>query len=773
MIIKRIALLVLLCGAMAALAQKRESDPSPAARPNPARDQALKELIPLASGLREDDHPAVASRAGRIWVAWVSYSASEGSTRIYARSMENGKWSEAVEVSEAAGDYSKPAITVDERSDVWVVWPAQVRGNWDLYGRVYRPGRSGKPGAWSKTERLTSDAGPDIAPRLASGRGRVMLVWQGLRRNSLDILYRVYEGAWGQEGFVTENPANDWDPAVAATPDGAFHVAWDSYRGDYDVFLRSLKGAAWGPEIPVAITPRLENHASLSVDGRGRVWIAWETGPARWATDSANAGLRASREIGIASLDQGKLYRAASPPLAAARRLMQSPAIWVGRDGKLRLFYRTPVDKNWLRVESTVWDGAGWTQPEGVLHSEGRVDQRIELAPLEDRVFACFPAGSIHNYVYGKFYASGAAGSGDLTPALAPVAEAAAKAAPSAPARHTLNGYQLVWGDLHRHTDVSEDGGIIDGSLTDAMRYALDAASLDFLGVTDHTRYLVRRYNLWRVQQTADLYYKPGVFTPMHSYERSQMSPWGHRNVVHLDRNYEPVPASYDLGDPGVSPWGLFAALRGKHATSIPHTSAWGTKQVSWDYADPDLERLVEIYQGCRSTYEYNGAPDPADRAVYEGDSKNFVWDALARQLKLGFIASSDHRSTHMSYAAVYTKGLDRQSVFEGLTARRTYAATERILLDFSINDRLMGEEARVAGKPEIKVAAEGTVPIIQIDVIKSGKFIYAVKPGSIKARFTYRDESYNGEDAFYYVRVIQQDKNMAWASPIWVKPKT
>ena len=34
------------------------------------------------------------------------------------------------------------------------------------------------------------------------------------------------------------------------------------------------------------------------------------------------------------------------------------------------------------------------------------------------------------------------------------------------------------------------------------------------------------------------------------------------------------------------------------------------------------------------------------------------------------------------------------------------------------------------------------------------------------------RDDAYRGEDCYYYVRVIQADKNMAWASPIWVKSR-
>ena len=67
-------------------------------------------------------------------------------------------------------------------------------------------------------------------------------------------------------------------------------------------------------------------------------------------------------------------------------------------------------------------------------------------------------------------------------------------------------------------------------------------------------------------------------------------------------------------------------------------------------------------------------------------------------------------------------------------------------------------------------VAAEGTAPIEQIDVIKNSKIIYSINPKTRAAHFTYRDDTYQGGDAYYYVRVIQTDKNMAWASPIWVK---
>ncbi len=404
-----------------------------------------------------------------------------------------------------------------------------------------------------------------------------------------------------------------------------------------------------------------------------------------------------------------------------------------------------------------------------MLDSEGRIDQKVVTA-LDGggNVVACYPAGLRHNVVYLRRFAGPAAS----PPTAAEPLLAGPAATPSPSPRHHFLGYQLVWGDLHRHTDISEDGGLRDGSLTDAMRYALDAAGLDFLGITDHTRYLPRRYNLWRIQKVTDLFYAPGFFSPLHAYERSQFSPWGHRNVVHLNRDYTPVPASYETGDPGVDPNGLFAALRGKQAISIPHTPAWTNKQVSWDYYDPDIERLVEIYQGLRSTYEYAGAPDPAGQAVYEKDSPNFVWNALERNHKLGFIASSDHGSTHMSFAAVYAKAIDRPSIFDALRARRTYAATDKIELDFSIEGHIMGEEISTASPPILQVAIRGTAPIERIDVIENNRFVYNLEPRQKEVRFEFRDQAWKGEDGYYYIRVIQADRNMAWSSPIWVAKK-
>ncbi|MEZ5356309.1 MAG: hypothetical protein R2762_27045 [Bryobacteraceae bacterium] len=83
-----------------------------------------------------------------------------------------------------------------------------------------------------------------------------------------------------------------------------------------------------------------------------------------------------------------------------------------------------------------------------------------------------------------------------------------------------------------------------------------------------------------------------------------------------------------------------------------------------------------------------------------------------------------------------------------------------------------MGEETTVDGPPEIEVAVTGTADLARIDVVRDGAFAYTTEPKARSAKFRFRDTKPVTAESYYYVRVIQTDKNMAWASPIWVKSR-
>ena len=136
----------------------------------------------------------------------------------------------------------------------------------------------------------------------------------------------------------------------------------------------------------------------------------------------------------------------------------------------------------------------------------------------------------------------------------------------------------------------------------------------------------------------------------------------------------------------------------------MPHSSA--TDQgTDWRDNDPELEPLMEIFQGYRGSYEYKGAPRAASdekllaqRSGYQ--PLGFWWNALERGYKLGVQASSDHWSTHISYACLLAPSASREDLFDAMRKRHAYGATDNIVLDFQAtaggDTYIMGDVLRV-----------------------------------------------------------------------------
>ena len=195
---------------------------------------------------------------------------------------------------------------------------------------------------------------------------------------------------------------------------------------------------------------------------------------------------------------------------------------------------------------------------------------------------------------------------------------------------------------MHRHTDISWDGNR-DGSLNDSYRYAMDPAAFDYLGVCDHQGGESIPYNWWRLQKAVDLYTIRGHFTPVYSYERSLNWPNGHRNVIMPKRGIRPLPrgdtksGTAEKGTPDTKV--LYAYLKHFGGICASHTSATNMG-TDWRDNDPDVEPVVEIYQGHRHNYELPGAPRSPTRETQIGgfEPDGFINLALKdKGYKLGF----------------------------------------------------------------------------------------------------------------------------------------
>ena len=787
---------------------------------------------PNAKDARQDDYPAfwIRYRTNKHYLAWVCYQKGKDRILMVERDGPDGEWSEPIEVA-GPGDHFRVAMASTHNDDLWVVWSSQVNGNWDLYGRKYAIGDGpAKPNG--EVVRLTEDPGPDIWHRMTTdNKGRAWLVWQGARNGQFEIFARCTdETGWAKPVKVSQGTGNNWDPCITAdTKEDRVWVGWDTYeRGYFDIRARAIEGlnGSLGDLIERfgQVPGKFHAHLSLASDkSSGWLWAAWDEAEPNWGKDTGllftgGSELYTGRSIALSVLMNGQWQRRGSGIhrefLQPAEEFDELPHLQPDSDGRMWLLFRRrtcrrPREDGWA-IQAR-WDAYAvgfidWnksTAPIQLANSGGRDDQRLDTQ--RDRNGNVFVAYSSDNRTWtmpgmmernlnvtvariagaekpapvGDFEIIG----GGLDPArdtIRPVhPNEAAQVARirSYEAKHAGKTYHIFRGDLHRHTDISGDG-VGDGSIMDLHRYGIDAAALDFILVSDHNMGNDREYPWWRTQKANDLYTIPGKFISMYGYERSVRYPNGHRNVIWAERGHRTLPIGNQAlpavlaADTGK----LYAYLRETGGICTAHTSA--TEQgTDWKEFDPELEPIVELFQGYQSSYEMEGAPlaiDKKTKIVHGGFRPDgFVQRALDKGYRLGFQCSSDHISTHVSYACVLAEEFSRKGLVEAMKKRHTYGATDNIIVDFRAGQLgIMGDEI-ATNDPRFDVTVIGTAPLDYVDIIRNGKVVHTARPEKEdeKLTFTWQDPSpEKGKTSYYYARVVQKNKQMAWASPIWVK---
>jgi hypothetical protein len=100
---------------------------------------------------------------------------------------------------------------------------------------------------------------------------------------------------------------------------------------------------------------------------------------------------------------------------------------------------------------------------------------------------------------------------------------------------------------------------------------------------------------------------------------------------------------------------------------------------------------------------------------------------------------------------------------------RHAYGATDNIVLDMRMGEAIMGDVTRTGSVPELRVMVRGTAPIHKIEMIKNGTHIYAAEPAKRETSFLFQDSAATPGESYYYIRVQQEDGQMAWGTPIRV----
>jgi len=361
--------------------------------------------------------------------------------------------------------------------------------------------------------------------------------------------------------------------------------------------------------------------------------------------------------------------------------------------------------------------------------------------------------------------------------------------------------YQLYFGELHTHLGESPDDLIIRNWTDRFYLRARHEQGLNIGAVSDHDWPSMSISKFVVQQGIVKVLNDPGSFVAYSGFEWSGSGPvrkaYGDRTVVFAN-DYTPIARITD--EVGDQPAKLHDTLRKYGGIDWPHHvgSSWAI--MDWESLETDVEPVVEITSshGVYETYDPTRAiagwtkTPIADRdaavgpnALQQGQTeirpaigqrdRTSLQYGLSTGKQFAFVGSSDSHSGISGYETgmlgVYSKELTRESILEAWQAKRVYAVRggQRIRLDYRIGDTFMGGSTK-ADQPRLKVAIEGTAPIVRVEVVRNNEYVYTQDGnGAATLNFDYQDARPPAGTSYYYLRIFQEGANWAWASPIWV----
>ncbi len=721
-------------------------------------DGSMSAEIRLTTNPGTDLYPAAATdSSGRVWVAWQGFR--NNNLEILASAQEGDAFLPETTVSTSPASDWDPAIAAAPDGEVAISWDTYDKGDYDVYVRRVR-----------LTGQIAMDDPIPVAASL-NFEARSSLAYD--QQNRLWIAYEVSGPKWGKDF-------------------GAYDTTGIALYQNHNVEVRCLVGAdLYSTTNDLAsVMPGAPAH---------QMFLPSSKGPYLPQPDPS---LAQNRQPGA---DVG--FAVNAWPKNSFPRLATDP------DGTVYLSFRYPAGDGASSDKSTggssvgsIWvseivyfDGAQWHGPGALPHTDAVGDSRpamIALGPGRlliahntDHRLSPAPNGTpqldgCNQDIYALELPVNRTQQqpqlqkiGQVVPA-APDPAAAAEVASDALARDyrpTVNGqqYQLIRGDFHRHSEISWDGHQ-DGPLIDSYRYFIDASSLGWVGCCDHDNGEGREYTWWMIQKFTDAFLLGSKFVPMYYYERSVVYPEGHRNVLFAQRGVRTLPrlplSSVSSTAPAPDTNMLYAYLHFFGGISAPHTSAT-TQGTDWRNNDPQVEPFVEIYQGDRQDYEMPGAPraNSASDSIAGYQPEGYVTNALGKGYLLGFEASSDHISTHISFTNIWATAPTRAAILDAMKKRRLYGSTDYIVADFRSGAHFMGETFTNTGPPVFTVRLWGTAPFQEVVVVKDGSVVFS-KGGDRVMSFRWQDTAaVKGKTSYYYVRGTQTDGQIVWVSPMWV----
>ena len=345
----------------------------------------------------------------------------------------------------------------------------------------------------------------------------------------------------------------------------------------------------------------------------------------------------------------------------------------------------------------------------------------------------------------------------------------------------TLDGYQLYFGQLHAHTNISDGAG----SVTEAFQHASQVENLDFLAVTDHSNSfdnesdsqvdlgadLTNVSDEWKQGHEAAAAVTGKDFVGLYGFEMTWSDGFGHINTFNTP-GFESRSNS-EFGNKSGATEGyqnyydkLVAVEDSLSQFNHPGTT-FGDFQ-DFAFYDPQVDQritLIEVGNG--------------EGAI--GSSGYFPsYEYYTRALDKGWhVAPTNNQDNHKgnwgdsntARSVVLASDLTEEGIYDAIRNYRVYATEDNDLsILYALNGNAMGS---ILSKQEngVTLTAQISDPTdtgdMKVEVIVNGGLVIGtqtVTGGSGTVTFHFDSNEYS----YYYLRITQADQNIAVTAPVW-----
>ena len=358
----------------------------------------------------------------------------------------------------------------------------------------------------------------------------------------------------------------------------------------------------------------------------------------------------------------------------------------------------------------------------------------------------------------------------------------------------------MYWGTFHGEMELFDASENIETCL----RHIRDDKTYQFYGVSPFESEKETPNEIWKLisNQIAEFNEEERFSNFLGFQWAGTPEKEGVRQIIYLKDN-KPILQKKDSKYNSLKK--IYKSHTPKEILSIPSFTMAKGVESNFSSFNPELEKVVEIYNawGSSECLKKEGNPRPISsksKKGYQECGKGSIREALNQNHRFGFVAGGyDDRGIYEglydSDQVQYTPGMTaiiatshtRDALIQALHKHSCFATTgERMLIGIELAQQPMGSQLSSHAKPGLLYSrhltgyAIGTSNLTEVTLFRNGEVFKTFEPEGDTLEFAIDDTDLLEKIAlkspdsrprftYYYLRAIQEDGHIAWASPIWV----